>query len=174
MYCPNCGKEIPEVSKFCPYCGKKLEGEIGLSNKTGNIVESKYESKGLISKILALIALISFLFFPQVSCSNYSSFNGIRLVQESFKDPSNSYSVGFIIIFIVIISSCLIVFISGKSIYTRVIFGIVGLISEIIFLILINSGEAKDFLKTEWGYFLTLISFVFVIIGDSIEKAFKK
>jgi len=74
----------------------------------------------------------------------------------------------------VIISSCLIVFISGKSIYTRVIFGIVGLISEIIFLILINSGEAKDFLKTEWGYFLTLISFVFVIIGDSIEKAFKK
>jgi len=24
MYCPNCGKEIPDGSKFCPYCGAKL------------------------------------------------------------------------------------------------------------------------------------------------------
>ena len=24
MYCPNCGKEIPDGSKFCPYCGTKI------------------------------------------------------------------------------------------------------------------------------------------------------
>ena len=24
MYCPNCGREIPDGSKFCPYCGAKL------------------------------------------------------------------------------------------------------------------------------------------------------
>ncbi len=24
MFCPNCGKEIPEGSKFCSYCGFKL------------------------------------------------------------------------------------------------------------------------------------------------------
>jgi len=24
MFCPNCGKTLPEGSKFCPYCGAKL------------------------------------------------------------------------------------------------------------------------------------------------------
>ena len=24
MFCPNCGKQIPDGSKFCPYCGAKL------------------------------------------------------------------------------------------------------------------------------------------------------
>ena len=25
MYCPNCGKEIIDGSKFCSLCGKKIE-----------------------------------------------------------------------------------------------------------------------------------------------------
>jgi len=25
MYCPNCGKGIPDDSQFCPYCGAKIE-----------------------------------------------------------------------------------------------------------------------------------------------------
>lgn len=25
MYCPNCGKEIADESKFCPYCGTRIE-----------------------------------------------------------------------------------------------------------------------------------------------------
>jgi rRNA maturation endonuclease Nob1 len=24
MYCLNCGKEIPDISKFCLYCGTEL------------------------------------------------------------------------------------------------------------------------------------------------------
>jgi len=24
MYCPNCGKEIPDGFKFCPYCRTKI------------------------------------------------------------------------------------------------------------------------------------------------------
>ena len=27
MYCPNCGKQIPEGSKFCPECGMTLGAE---------------------------------------------------------------------------------------------------------------------------------------------------
>ncbi len=26
MYCPNCGKEVGDESKFCRYCGAKVEG----------------------------------------------------------------------------------------------------------------------------------------------------
>jgi len=32
MFCPNCGKEIPDETKFCPYCGVKVErGEVLIS-----------------------------------------------------------------------------------------------------------------------------------------------
>ena len=24
MLCPNCGKEVPDRSKFCPYCGTEI------------------------------------------------------------------------------------------------------------------------------------------------------
>jgi len=27
MHCPNCGKEIPEGTKFCPYCGYQIKKE---------------------------------------------------------------------------------------------------------------------------------------------------
>jgi len=34
MYCPNCGKEIEEGSKFCKYCGAKVgKGEIDVKEK---------------------------------------------------------------------------------------------------------------------------------------------
>ena len=34
MYCPNCGKEIEERTKFCKYCGTKVgEGEIEVKEK---------------------------------------------------------------------------------------------------------------------------------------------
>jgi hypothetical protein len=27
MFCPKCGKEIDDSSKFCPYCGTEVRGE---------------------------------------------------------------------------------------------------------------------------------------------------
>jgi len=31
MYCPNCGKEIPEGSRFCMHCGADLSGKVEIS-----------------------------------------------------------------------------------------------------------------------------------------------
>ena len=35
MFCTNCGKEIPNDSKFCEYCGEK----INIEKKNGDIVK---------------------------------------------------------------------------------------------------------------------------------------
>ena len=38
MYCPNCGKELPEGAKFCPDCGAKqseMSKNTGFSNNNG-------------------------------------------------------------------------------------------------------------------------------------------
>ena len=50
MFCPNCGRQIPDGSKFCPYCGASLEG------KAVNIPKSK--SSRSIAKIIIPIVLV--------------------------------------------------------------------------------------------------------------------
>jgi predicted nucleic acid-binding Zn ribbon protein len=50
MFCPNCGRQIPDGSKFCPYCGASLEG------KEVNIPKSK--SSRSIAKIIVPIILV--------------------------------------------------------------------------------------------------------------------
>jgi len=43
MICPNCGKEVPDGSKFCPYCGAKLEGNVtSQSSQKGSIPSNEY------------------------------------------------------------------------------------------------------------------------------------
>ena len=50
MFCPNCGKQIPDGSKFCPYCGASLEG------KGATVLKSK--SSRSIAKIVIPIIII--------------------------------------------------------------------------------------------------------------------
>ena len=50
MFCPNCGKEVKEGTKFCPYCGKSLE--------TNELKLSKRSSKKPLSIIIPLILII--------------------------------------------------------------------------------------------------------------------
>lgn len=34
MFCPKCGKEIPDKSTFCPNCSARLVEEAGVSSKS--------------------------------------------------------------------------------------------------------------------------------------------
>ena len=50
MYCPSCGREIPDGSKFCPYCGFKIEEErINITQK----VKGRSKPKGVKDSILS-------------------------------------------------------------------------------------------------------------------------
>ena len=169
MYCPNCGKEIPDGAKFCPYCGINLNNKIDEHKQNNEIINQPSESKGIISKLFALLGLISFLLFAQLSCGPIN-FNGINLFSESLKDLNNSYSIGFIIVFFIITFSLIISISSGKSVITRIVCGITSLITNIIFAVAIKNTEGGFLIKFEFGYYLSIISFIFVIIGDYIEK----
>ena len=50
MFCPSCGREVEEGSKFCPYCGKSLE--------TSELKQSKRASKKPLTIIIPLILVI--------------------------------------------------------------------------------------------------------------------
>ena len=56
MFCPNCGKEIPDGSKFCPYCGESLKGRAGTASKGK---PARNLSKIIIPLIIIIILLSS-------------------------------------------------------------------------------------------------------------------
>jgi tetratricopeptide (TPR) repeat protein len=69
MFCPNCGKEIPDGSKFCPYCGAKIGIVEGIPGR-GRLVKKKSALLILIPITVLVIVLGVFLylkFFPRVN-----------------------------------------------------------------------------------------------------------
>jgi len=59
MFCPNCGKEIPDETKFCPYCGVKVErGEVVYKGK-GNLSSSSFILNIFMQIMAGLLVLIS-------------------------------------------------------------------------------------------------------------------
>jgi len=79
MFCTNCGKQIPDGSKFCPYCGAKLSlaGESEESQVQSVLSEGEKKKKAYDEELLrakaqlavrvgtkspGLAAVLSFLF----------------------------------------------------------------------------------------------------------------
>jgi TM2 domain-containing membrane protein YozV len=54
MFCPNCGKQIPDGSKFCPYCGVKLalEGESEETQVQGVLSEEERKKKAYEEELI--------------------------------------------------------------------------------------------------------------------------
>jgi len=54
VFCPNCGKQIPDGSKFCPYCGAKLalEGESNETQAQGVLSEEEQKKKAYEEELI--------------------------------------------------------------------------------------------------------------------------
>ena len=50
MFCPNCGKEVPDNVNFCPYCGAKLVNTVALKqdNTKQYPINTEYEKENSI------------------------------------------------------------------------------------------------------------------------------
>ena len=55
MFCPNCGKEIPDDSKFCPYCGYQIAKVKGEDRVQTIELTSKRLKKQLLYSIATII-----------------------------------------------------------------------------------------------------------------------
>jgi len=58
MFCPNCGRQIPDGSKFCPYCGANLEGRV----YTSKTKSSSRSIANIIVPIILVIVILASLF----------------------------------------------------------------------------------------------------------------
>lgn len=77
-YCPKCGAEQSENSKFCTKCGNKVTAKkIEKVAATGNVKRSK---KWLINSVYIILAVICFAYI-------YKTFIGPKITPESIANP---------------------------------------------------------------------------------------
>jgi uncharacterized membrane protein YvbJ len=58
MFCPNCGKQIPDGSKFCPYCGAILTNEKNYPAKR----EKAHNKKTILVTVIILFVIVVGIF----------------------------------------------------------------------------------------------------------------
>jgi type II secretory pathway pseudopilin PulG len=58
MFCPNCGKQIPDESTFCPACGKKTDTRPAGASSTAERTSQRREKKFLPILIPGIILLV--------------------------------------------------------------------------------------------------------------------
>jgi hypothetical protein len=82
MFCPSCGHEIPDASRFCLLCGKSPSASIQATTSK-SAPAHKPKSNLLRNSLLGLILILSFYLAAQL----VSNANGGRLPGSGRKDP---------------------------------------------------------------------------------------
>jgi len=95
MFCPKCGKEVPDGSKFCPYCGTSLEGKPDKSQTQNVLTEEERKKRAYKEELLrtearravrvgikspSIAAVLSFLFPGLGQIYNKQIGKGILLI----------------------------------------------------------------------------------------------
>lgn len=151
MFCPNCGKEIPDGSAFCPECGNTLGAAPAGSSDSliagMNVVPANYLTYG------ACLLIIIGLFLPFVSVFGYGAnyfgawYGKIALVMAiaqivlmslpQTKAAAKGTNMGF--------SIC------------SVIFVIIGAI--------VNTAQGYGLVKLAFGFYLLLAASIFWVVA---------
>jgi len=99
MFCPNCGKQIPDGSKFCPYCGEKIETVENIPEKR-SAVRKKNSLLILIPIIVVVIAAGIFLYIKLSQMNDYArrervkfDFNSIAVALTVYKTDWGVYPI---------------------------------------------------------------------------------
>lgn len=71
MFCPNCGKELPEGAAFCPECGNALRAAAPATTDAGQAAPTKKKKK---KKGLAVV-IVLFLFIAAAGATGFVLWN---------------------------------------------------------------------------------------------------
>jgi|GEM_PF-2288907 len=88
MFCPNCGREVKDGTKFCPYCGTKINLVSGQLLKETARAEKKEKSHKFKRSHKKLIITLISVFLVIVSLSALTYF---YIAPIFFQKISNSY-----------------------------------------------------------------------------------
>ena len=86
MFCPKCGKDLPDNVKFCKYCGSEIKNKRTLSHAPASTGDDE-KSKNIV--IIGLVALIVVLIIVFAAIGT-GMFNG----DSSSEDSSSQSGIG--------------------------------------------------------------------------------
>lgn len=99
MFCPECGREIPEQSVFCGYCGSSLDEKAddgNIPSKTSNKKSNKQNKRIIVIGIssLCIIAICIALYFvlPVINNRSASSEQDIIKTDVATSEEDNTLS----------------------------------------------------------------------------------
>lgn len=110
MFCTNCGKKIPDGSKFCPECGAKLNVNSAPSYQSSKVNENNQRPVGTSVSISeysrwiitgSVVLMFIGLFLPVAKVSVFGISESAHLSDFELSDTGDLVSVIFLILAIV-------------------------------------------------------------------------
>ena len=86
MFCPKCGKDLPDNSKFCKYCGSQIKNKGTLSHAPTSAGDDENGKNIIIIGLVALIVVL-IIVFAAIGTGMFSGSN-----EEISSDASSSSS----------------------------------------------------------------------------------
>lgn len=88
-YCPNCGAEVKENSKFCPKCGSSITNVVNEVNRNAmNSQNSKGSSNNVIIIAIAAVIIVAIIAGTFVFLSGNDSGSDVIVVNNSDSDDA--------------------------------------------------------------------------------------
>ena len=75
MFCPKCGKDLPDNSKFCKYCGSQIKNKGTLSHAPTSAGNDDKNKNIVIIGLVALIVVL-IIVFAAIGTGMFSGSNG--------------------------------------------------------------------------------------------------
>jgi hypothetical protein len=182
IYCPNCGKSIPDDSKFCAFCGAAVPAMIieKVAQKTAKSRPYTFadhradfiKSAGFWGSILVLVGF----FLPWLH--NTANISGLDIVTLGHKAGRYTLLVFPLCAFFILIDSFTNFLPSGAAIFFKVL----PFLLLIVIIILVIMGDKQTAINTtniasnnlEYLVKITGIGMWLTIIGAIIMLAHKK
>lgn len=70
MFCPKCGKSIPDTAKFCKYCGASIGVKSNINNTNSMVKQQNNEDR---NKNIIIVALIVVIAIASIVCVAYAT-----------------------------------------------------------------------------------------------------
>ncbi|MDR0984277.1 MAG: zinc ribbon domain-containing protein [Ruminococcus sp.] len=176
MFCPNCGSEIRNDSIYCASCGGILKkfnqpGSSPISN-TKSVASDKYQNFVFFG--LSVLGLLMF-FCPIIHIEYFGNVNGLDLLfGKIFEDGDTEFKMqnSFAMITFLLVPLMIFLF-SSKSIresespkYNQmIIFGISGIVADIIAQFLLSDAKRTIHLSDSWIFWDAASSALEISLG---------
>jgi len=162
MFCPKCGAQIDDASRFCKNCGNPVAAGAApptkpLLDKADVAEVTNWLSKPVrVTRIAAGLALFSLVLLPQMSCMG-QGFSGLRLLGSAGDLGARGVLLGLLLL---VAFGCAI----ASLFLPREIFGVAGVVAQVLIMV----GVSRRGGSVGFGSLVSLLGFLGIALSPRL------